>query len=45
MATSNRPKGQDEPVPKDAPGSPIVIVVGVVAIVSMIFGFLIGLLF
>jgi hypothetical protein len=45
MATQNRPKGRDESVAKEGPGSPIVVVVGVVAIVSMLFGFLIGLLF
>jgi hypothetical protein len=45
MATPNMPKGRGDSVPKDGPGSPIVIVIGVVAIVSMIFGFLIGLLF
>ncbi|HEY4134826.1 MAG TPA: hypothetical protein VGO34_06390 [Alphaproteobacteria bacterium] len=31
--------------PEAAPGSGIVVVIGVVAVTSMIFGFLIGLLF
>jgi len=42
-------EGKDGRIPKDrsgdGPGSGIVVVVGIVAIVSMIFGFLLGLLF
>jgi FlaG/FlaF family flagellin (archaellin) len=29
----------------ERPGSPVVVVIGVVAVTSMIFGFLIGLMF
>jgi len=36
---------QERVPPGEGPGSAIVVVVGMVAIVAMIFGFLLGLLF
>lgn len=39
------PDSEDQVPKSEGPGSGIVVVVGVVAVVSMIFGFLLGLLF
>lgn len=44
MAEPSMPNSKDR-APREGPGSPVVVVIGVVAVVSMIFGFLLGLLF
>jgi hypothetical protein len=45
MAEKSMPNSKDRVPQSTGPGSGIIVVVGVVAIVSMIFGFLLGLLF